>query len=494
MPWIPRNVTAASIGTALAALVVVALAAAASQRTSAIVELQVAPRGPGSVSASPAGVDLDDGNARVTEPCDQNDDDDSCRWGYEQGTSVTLSARPDAGRTFVGWSTPDCPGTGSCTVTLEAGVTTIVALFSPLRLAVRYSGNGDGGTVTIDRSASTCNQSGADACFELAPRSEVRLTATPAAGHTFKGWNPGCEPTNAPTCTIVVTDQPTWVGAIFDDDDPPQLPTTIQVQFRLTKTGNGGGQVTASKLDCGGQCTAKYDYGQTISLTARPDNGSLFDGWNGVCARTQTTCRFPVGPITSIKAQFVRDASPPTTPANLAVRSTTRTAITVGWGASTDTTSVAGYRVYLNDTAAADTTTTEFAFANLTCGRGYNIAVDAVDPGGNRSPKATLTATTRPCALAARVAGVGVTYAGRNRTVVVKLRVNRPTAARLRLLRNGRSVVTTRPRVRPGTNSLGLRLPAGSPAGVYRLTIALTNPDGGTLTLPSRNVLVRRGR
>ena len=140
MPWIPRNVAAASIGTALVALVVVALAAAAAQRTSAIVELQVAPRGPGSVAASPSGVDLDDDNAPVTEPCDQNDDDDSCRWGFEQGTAVTLSARPESGRTFVGWSTPDCPGTGSCTLTLGAGVTSIVAIFSPLRLGVKYSG------------------------------------------------------------------------------------------------------------------------------------------------------------------------------------------------------------------------------------------------------------------------------------------------------------------------------------------------------------------
>ena len=58
---------------------------------------------------------------------------------------------------------------------------------------------------------------------------------------------------------------------------------------------------------------------------------------------------------------------------------------------------------------------------------------------------------------------------GRQRTVVVKLRVNRATTARFRLLRNGGTVVTTRPRVDPGTNALRLRVPAGSPAGVYRL-------------------------
>jgi len=106
----------------------------------------------------------------------------------------------------------------------------------------------------------------------------------------------------------------------------------------MAKTGNGAGQVTASKLDCGGQCTAKYDYGETIVLTAKADNGSLFQGWNGVCARTQTTCSFPVGPVTSIKAEFTRDAAPPTTPGGLAIRSRTRTGLSVAWTASTDST------------------------------------------------------------------------------------------------------------------------------------------------------------
>ena len=489
MPWSSRNVAAALAGTAFTALVVVAFAAGAAERTSAIVELQVVPRGPGTVSGSPAAVDLDNGNAAVTAPCNENDGDDSCRWGYEQGSTVTLTAIAEQGKSFVGWSTPDCPGTGSCTVTLDGDVTSVVALFSPLRLAVRYSS--ESGTVTIDRPANPCSQDGADACFELAPHSEVRLTATPAAGHTFTGWNPGCEPTNAPTCTIRVNDEPTWAGVIFDGDPAPQLPTRVKVQFRLTKTGNGAGQVTAPEIDCGGQCTAKYDYGQTLSLTAKADLGSRFDGWNGVCSKTQTTCEFPVGPITSIKAQFVRGAAL-SAPRGLTVTSRTRARIAVAWNAPESSTGVAGYRVYLNGAAAGDTKARRYALQNLTCGREYRIAVDAVDPGGNRSPRATLPAATKPCALAARAERIGVVYAGRIRTIVLTLRVNRATTARLRLLRRGRLVVAAAPGVRPGTNVLRLRVPAGAPAGVYRLAIALVDPDGGTLVLSGRNVLLRR--
>ena len=79
----------------------------------------------------------------------------------------------------------------------------------------------------------------------------------------------------------------------------------------MRKSGNGSGRVTASKLDCGTVCAASYGFGKPITLTADPDDGSLFDGWNGVCARTQLTCTFPAGPITSIRAAFTRDATAP---------------------------------------------------------------------------------------------------------------------------------------------------------------------------------------
>ena len=131
----------------------------------------------------------------------------------------------------------------------------------------------------------------------------------------FRGWNDQgdylCEPTGATTCMITVEDQPTWAGARFANEPAPQLPTTISVEFKLRKSGNGSGRVTASKLDCGTVCAASYGFGKPITLTANPDDGSLFDGWNGVCARTQLTCTFPAGPITSIRAAFTKDATAP---------------------------------------------------------------------------------------------------------------------------------------------------------------------------------------
>jgi hypothetical protein len=487
-----RGITAAAFaGSSLAALVVAALAAGSPSRAAAKVTLQVAPRGLGTVSVQPAGLDPDN---HPVSTCARNEGQQSCTLSYDRGQPVTLTATGTQGRSLAAWSTPDCPGTGSCTLTLTDDSTSIVALFAPLRLGVKLS-TSDAGQVTTDPAGAPCAkqpEDEADQCLEFRPGQSVKVTMHPAGGHTFKGWNPGCEPTDQPTCTVTVRDEPTWIGARFDGDDAPPLPTTISVQFQLKRGGNGSGRVTGTKLDCGTVCSAEYDYGKTVTLTVAPDSGSVFDGWNGVCSKTQTTCAVPVGPITAIKAVFTHDTSPPSAPGGLAVAAATRTSISVGWSGATDNVGVTGYRVYLNEAAAGDTQQTAYTFASLACGRTYSIGVDAVDAVGNRSSRATLTASTLPCRLTARVAGVGVQRAGAVRRIVVKLRVNRATTARLTLSAHGSAVAGARYRVRPGTNTLRLLVPRRVPGGAYRLRVELVNPDGGSIVLAGRGVFVPR--
>jgi hypothetical protein len=64
--------------------------------------LSVTRSGGGTVSSTPAGIDC--GN--------------TCQAAYDAGTMVALTATPDAGSTFAGWSGP-CTGTGSCVVTMD---------------------------------------------------------------------------------------------------------------------------------------------------------------------------------------------------------------------------------------------------------------------------------------------------------------------------------------------------------------------------------------
>ena len=497
MSHAPRIVAAALAGSITLALLGATLGPdAASQAT---VELQVAPRGLGSVSAEPPGR-LSDGTP-VTEPCTDNGGDELCSWFFESGERVTLSASGEPGFTssFVGWSTPDCPGTAACTLTLDDELTSVVARFSPLALGVVLSSE-EAASVSLNPPGTPCQRepepnepSVLEACREYPPGTSVQVTVVPAAGKQFQRWNPGCEPTSSTTCTVTVLDEPTWAGANFQGDDEIQLPSSIRVQFRLRKAGNGGGRVTASGLDCGQSCTREYGFGERLSLRAVADADSTFEGWNGVCGRTETTCTFPVGPITSIRALFARDTASPSAPGGLRVETATRTSLAVTWSASTDNAGVAGYRVYLDDAPAGDTTATRFTFDGLKCGRDYRWSVDAVDPAGNRSQKAALVSSTALCPFATRLVSVGVARLAGRPAVVAKVRVSRATTARLRLTSRRRGIAGGRFALRPGTNVLRLRVPSRTPGGPARLTITLVNPDGGMLVL-SRSVVLPRPR
>jgi hypothetical protein len=390
---------AALAGAATAGVFLAALAAGAGGKSPAtVVTLQVAPRGLGSVSANPPGLDSD--NQPVSE-CTRNYARHACEWRYERGTNVTLTAKPDAatGRSLASWSTADCPGRGTCKVALDDDFTSIVALFTPLRLAVRLS-NAAAGTVSTDPPGAVCrgdlHDPTPDLCREFPARTRVMLTVQARPAHTFKEWSSGCVVVAPGSCAITVLDEATWVGASFDNDTLPVLPTTIRVQFRLRKPGDGSGRVTGSDLDCGSRCGARYDYGASLTLMAVPASGSFFDGWNDrVCPSTKTRCTVPVGPITAIAARFAR---PPRAPASLKVTKRSRTSITVSWRASRGGARVTAYRVYLNGVTKGRTAKKSYKLRGLRCGRRYRIAVAAVGARGHRSRKTPTIARTVRCA------------------------------------------------------------------------------------------------
>ena len=69
------------------------------------------------------------GTTRAPSDCGSD-----CAENYPSFTKVTLTATPDTGSTFTGWSGADCSGTGTCEVTmLEA--TSVTAAFGKPKLA-----------------------------------------------------------------------------------------------------------------------------------------------------------------------------------------------------------------------------------------------------------------------------------------------------------------------------------------------------------------------
>jgi LmbE family N-acetylglucosaminyl deacetylase len=67
---------------------------------------------------------------------------------------------------------------------------------------------------------------------------------------------------------------------------------TVRVPLSASKAGNGAGTVTdnASQINCGATCSAIYDSGTAVTLTATPAISSDFTSWSGCDSVSGNTC------------------------------------------------------------------------------------------------------------------------------------------------------------------------------------------------------------
>jgi GH25 family lysozyme M1 (1,4-beta-N-acetylmuramidase) len=84
---------------------------------------------------------------------------------------------------------------------------------------------------------------------------------------------------------------------------------------RLGITVDGeGGRVTSTPggYGCSSACIRTVDPDITITLTAEPDAGAYFTGWDGACGGTALTCTIAMHGNHDVTASFVTDITPPT--------------------------------------------------------------------------------------------------------------------------------------------------------------------------------------
>jgi hypothetical protein len=155
-------------------------------------------------------------------------------------------------------------------------------------------------TVTRSGAGSVTGASGkincGGTCAMFAPNgTSLSLTASPG-GLVFTGWSGACSGTQL-TCTVTVKGA-TQVGATF-------LP-----QFTLSAGRSNPGTVSGTpagndrSIDCGGNCSAKFTQGTTVTLTATPPAGKTFASWGGACSGTAPTCSVTIAKDTSVQANF----------------------------------------------------------------------------------------------------------------------------------------------------------------------------------------------
>jgi hypothetical protein len=93
-----------------------------------------------------------------------------------------------------------------------------------------------------------------------------------------------------------------------------------------------------------------------------------------------------------------QDRLAPSLPAGLGLSDRSQLSVRLSWRASRDNRGVARYGLYRDGQRVGTTRGTSTVFAGLSCGRTYQLAVDASDAAGNYSAKAKVSAVTASCA------------------------------------------------------------------------------------------------
>ncbi|HUY65202.1 MAG TPA: hypothetical protein VMV06_00155, partial [Acidimicrobiales bacterium] len=240
-----------------------------------------------------------------------------CGSGYLEGTTVTLTATPDAATQPV-WSGCDTTSGSNCTVTMSGNRTVSVTFVPVLTVQVNPASTGSGAIVGSTAGSSIACGTGSDVCSEPVPYANgqpgaERLTALPDSSSYFAGWT-NCDPNDSPAdlkCTVTV-DQSKTVYASFKTCPVSDCsPVTVTVGADPASTGSGqisGPDGGYGALACSpaptdlttvpAGCSAAYPYGAVVQLTAgligSTDVSSIL-GWNVPgCGAAQATCTVTV--------------------------------------------------------------------------------------------------------------------------------------------------------------------------------------------------------
>ena len=165
------------------------------------------------------------------------------------------------------------------------------AWLGPFLLTVAPSGPGVG-TITSNPIGIAC---GADCSETYNHGVVVTLTASPSGSSNFAGWSGGgCG--GVGTCVVTMT-AATSVTADF---------TLNQYTLTTAKSGTGTGTITSSPagINCGATCSASFDQGTQVTLTAASAVGSTFAGWSGGGCSGTGTCIVTMTAATTVTATF----------------------------------------------------------------------------------------------------------------------------------------------------------------------------------------------
>gem|GEM_PF-5656988 len=190
------------------------------------------------------------------------------------------------------------------------------------------------------------------------------LSATPATGQVFSGWNnPACG-------TGLTLNADTACIATFTDNTPPTPVTTATLTVRLV----GQGSVSGLGIACGADCAETVNVGTQIpGLSATPASGYQFAHWNNPACGSG----FTLTGHTECVATFT-DSPQPVTTATLTVRLVGQGSVSgTGINCGTDCTESLAVGSQIAGLSATPANGYQFtSWNNPACGTGFNLNAD----------------------------------------------------------------------------------------------------------------------
>jgi uncharacterized repeat protein (TIGR02543 family) len=200
-------------------------------------------------------------------------------YNYAEGTVVDITATPDAGCQFDGW-TGDVADPSSAITTVTINFDRIViANFSRAMHTLTLEVDGGGSVIPSEGD------------YSYVEGTVVDIAAKPDTGYIFQGWTGGVNNAGSASTTVTMDSDKTVVANF-------SLP-----KFSLTIGVEGSGSVTPSAGN------HSYVEGTVLDITATPEKGYRFAGWTGeVDDANSASTTVTIDSDTSITARFSKSA------------------------------------------------------------------------------------------------------------------------------------------------------------------------------------------
>jgi hypothetical protein len=164
----------------------------------------------------------------------------------------------------------------------------------------RVSIQGKGTIISSDKTID-CGK----AClYSYTPNSVVGLKAVPDANSIFEGWRGDVTDKNSSASVIMNKDKK--VSAIFA---PRENKYSLKTNVAVTQLGVGaGGKIVGQGIDCEDDCFEKYNENSKVTLTAIPNDKSVFIKWSPLVAESSCSgkgvCTLTMNSNKDVEADF----------------------------------------------------------------------------------------------------------------------------------------------------------------------------------------------